>query len=147
MLEQGHRVHAMARKLDARADRLRDMGAEVVVADMLDIHRCARRHARLLRGVIHDVDFATLPGSGRQRRGHCQEPGREGRVNLSQMTISEMSETETTIPQQKQHRLAEQMLRWSGLPVVYLRPTAFFDGLFLVEGRAASATTTSSACR
>jgi uncharacterized protein YbjT (DUF2867 family) len=24
------------------------------------------------------------------------------------------------------------MLRWSGLPVVYLRPTAFFDGLFLV---------------
>jgi uncharacterized protein YbjT (DUF2867 family) len=23
------------------------------------------------------------------------------------------------------------MLRWSGLPVVYLRPTAFFEGLFL----------------
>jgi nucleoside-diphosphate-sugar epimerase len=56
-------------------------------------------------------------------------------VNLSQMTVSEMSETETTSsPQQKQHWLAEQMLRWSGLPVVYLRPTAFFDGLFLVQG-------------
>ena len=26
------------------------------------------------------------------------------------------------------------MLRWSGLPVVYLRPTAFFDGMFLVQG-------------
>src|SRR6185295_5726769 len=39
-------------------------------------------------------------------------------VNLSQMTVSEMSETETTSsPQQKQHWLAEQMLRWSGLPV------------------------------
>jgi NADPH:quinone reductase-like Zn-dependent oxidoreductase len=35
--EQGHRVRAMVRKLDARADTLRDMGAEVVVADMLDI--------------------------------------------------------------------------------------------------------------
>ena len=46
-----------------------------------------------------------------------------------------MSETETTnSPQQKQHWLAEQMLRWSGLPVVYLRPTAFFDGMFLVQG-------------
>ncbi len=56
-------------------------------------------------------------------------------VNLSQMTVSEMSETETTSsPQQKQHWLAEQMLRWSGLPVVYLRPTAFFDGMFLVQG-------------
>ena len=56
-------------------------------------------------------------------------------VNLSQMTVSEMSETATTSsPHQKQHWLAEQMLRWSGLPVVYLRPTAFFDGLFLVLG-------------
>jgi uncharacterized protein YbjT (DUF2867 family) len=55
-------------------------------------------------------------------------------VNLSQMRVSEMSETETTSsPQQKQRWLAEQVLRWSGLPVVYLRPTAFFDGMFLVE--------------
>jgi uncharacterized protein YbjT (DUF2867 family) len=37
LLEQGHRVRAMVRKLDARADMLRDLGAEVVVADMLDI--------------------------------------------------------------------------------------------------------------
>src|SRR6266481_1933325 len=37
LLEQGHHVRAMVRKLDARADKLRDMGAEVVVADMLDI--------------------------------------------------------------------------------------------------------------
>jgi uncharacterized protein YbjT (DUF2867 family) len=53
-------------------------------------------------------------------------------MNVAQMTLSEMSDTETTnSTQQKQHWLAEQMLRWSGLPVVYLRPTAFFDGLFL----------------
>jgi uncharacterized protein YbjT (DUF2867 family) len=51
------------------------------------------------------------------------------------MTVSQMSETETTSsPQQKQHWLAEQMLRWSGLPVVYLRPTAFFDSMFLLQG-------------
>ena len=56
-------------------------------------------------------------------------------VNLAQMTLSQMSETETTSsPQQKQEWLAEQMLRWSGLAVVYLRPTAFFDGMFLVQG-------------
>jgi uncharacterized protein YbjT (DUF2867 family) len=55
-------------------------------------------------------------------------------VNLSQMTLSQMSETETTgSPEQKQEWLAEQMLRWSGLPVVYLRPTVFFDGMFLVQ--------------
>src|SRR5215470_5583074 len=37
LLEQGHRVRALVRKQDARADELRGMGAEVVVADMLDI--------------------------------------------------------------------------------------------------------------
>jgi hypothetical protein len=26
------------------------------------------------------------------------------------------------------------VLRWSGLPVVHLRPTVFFDGMFLVQG-------------
>jgi uncharacterized protein YbjT (DUF2867 family) len=51
------------------------------------------------------------------------------------MTLSQMSETKTTSsPQQRQEWLAEQMLRWAGLPVVYLRPTAFFDGMFLIQG-------------
>jgi uncharacterized protein YbjT (DUF2867 family) len=54
-------------------------------------------------------------------------------VSLSQMTLSQMSETETTSsPQQKQEWLAQQMLRWSGLPVIYLRPTAFFE-MFLIQ--------------
>lgn len=58
-------------------------------------------------------------------------------VNLAQMTLSQMSATETTSsPPQKQEWLAEQMLRWSGLPVVYLRPTAFFDGLLLFPATA-----------
>jgi len=60
LLEQGDRGRAMVRKLDARADRLRDMGAEVVVADMLDII-AVRGHARLLSGVFHDVGLAQLP--------------------------------------------------------------------------------------
>ncbi len=54
-------------------------------------------------------------------------------VNLSQMTLSQMSETETTSsPQQKQEWLAQQMLHWSGLPVVYVRPTAFLE-MFLLQ--------------
>jgi len=54
-------------------------------------------------------------------------------VNLSQMTLSQMSEKETTgSPQQKQEWLAQQMLRWSGLPVVYLRPTAYLE-IFLLQ--------------
>ena len=53
-------------------------------------------------------------------------------INMSQMTLSQMSITETTTsPQHKLHWLAEQALNWSGLPVVHVRPTVFLDGLFL----------------
>jgi uncharacterized protein YbjT (DUF2867 family) len=57
--------------------------------------------------------------------------GVEAFVNMSQMTVTQMSITETTdSPQHKLHWLAEQALEWSGLPVVTVRPTVFFEGFF-----------------
>jgi len=54
-------------------------------------------------------------------------------INMSQMTVSQMSITETTAsPQHKLHWLAEQALNWSGLPVVHVRPTVFLEGVFLI---------------
>jgi uncharacterized protein YbjT (DUF2867 family) len=54
-------------------------------------------------------------------------------TNMSQMTLSQMSITETTpSPQHKLQWLAEQALNWSGLPVVHVRPTVFLEGLFLI---------------
>src|SRR5215469_5080031 len=135
LLEQGHRIHAMVRRLDARADTLRDMGAEIVVADMLDII-AVRAAMQGCSGVYFTMSIApTYLEAATNVAVTAKSLGVKAFVNLSQMTVSEMSETETTSsPQQKQHWLAEQMLRWSGLPVVYLRPTAFFDGMFLVQG-------------
>src|SRR5262249_57049378 len=52
-------------------------------------------------------------------------------VNMSQMTVTQMSISETTeSPQHKLHWLAEQALSWSGLPVVTVRPTVFLEGFF-----------------
>jgi uncharacterized protein YbjT (DUF2867 family) len=54
-------------------------------------------------------------------------------INMSQMTVSQMSISETTTsPQQKLHWLAEQVLNWSGLPVVTVRPTVLLDGFFKI---------------
>ena len=59
--------------------------------------------------------------------------GVEAFVNMSQMTVTQMSITESTdSPQHKLHWLAEQVLSWSGLPVVTMRPTVFLDGFFLI---------------
>src|SRR5262249_28512977 len=52
-------------------------------------------------------------------------------VNISQMTVSQMSLTEMTdSSQQRQHWLGEQVLNWSGLPVVHVRPTVFLQNFF-----------------
>ncbi|WP_295999249.1 NAD(P)H-binding protein [Rugamonas sp.] len=135
LLEQGHRVRAMVRTLDDRAESLRAMGAEVVVADMLDI--IAVRAAMAGCSVVYFTMSIspTYLEAATNVAAVAKSLGVQAFVNLSQMTVSQMSDTATTTsPQQKQHWLAEQMLRWSGLPVVYLRPTAFFDGMFLVQG-------------
>ena len=54
-------------------------------------------------------------------------------INMSQMTLSQMSITETTAsPQHKLQWLSEQALNWSGLPVVHVRPTVFLEAFFLI---------------
>jgi len=60
-------------------------------------------------------------------------------VNISQMTVSQMSLTKMTdSPQHRQHWLAEQVLNWSGLPVVHVRPTVFLQHPFFLDWAAQS---------
>ncbi|MGC2574862.1 MAG: hypothetical protein WA364_25390 [Candidatus Nitrosopolaris sp.] len=44
-------------------------------------------------------------------------------MTVSQMTLTEMTES----PQQQQHWLGEQVLNWSGVPVVHVRSTVFME--------------------
>jgi uncharacterized protein YbjT (DUF2867 family) len=63
----------------------------------------------------------------------------EGFVNISQLTVSQMSLTEMTdSPQQRQHWLGEQVLNWTGLPVVHVRPTVFLQNPFFSDWAAES---------
>jgi uncharacterized protein YbjT (DUF2867 family) len=64
----------------------------------------------------------------------ARELGVNALVNMSQMTVSQMSIQNTTpSPQQRQHWLSEQALAWSSLPVVTIRPTVFLEGFFALS--------------
>jgi uncharacterized protein YbjT (DUF2867 family) len=134
LLAKGHRVRALVRQIDARAQALRELGAEIAVADMLDIVavRAAMQGCQVVYFTMSiSPDYLE---AATNLAVTARSLGVKAFVNLSQMTLSQMSESATTSsPQQRQHWLAEQMLRWSGLPVVYLRPTAFLDGMFLAQ--------------
>ncbi|WP_321922216.1 NmrA family NAD(P)-binding protein [Paraburkholderia guartelaensis] len=133
LLAKGHRVRALVRREDARADELRRLGAQVVHGDLTDLdsmHRAMEGVSRLYFGMsVSPAYLEATINTAAVARHH----GVEAFVNMSQMTVSQMSITETTdSAQQKQHWLAEQALAWSGLPVVTVRPTVFLESFFLL---------------
>ena len=133
LLKEGRSVRAMVRTEDERAKALRDMGAEVVAGDLLDldsIHRAVAGCERMYFGMsVSDSYLEATVNAAAVAKHH----GVKAFINMSQMTLSQMSITETTAsPQHKLHWLAEQALNWSGLPVVHVRPTVLLEGFFLV---------------
>jgi uncharacterized protein YbjT (DUF2867 family) len=133
LLKQGKEVRAMVRNEDERAQALREMGAEVVVGNLLDLdsmHRVIAGCETMYFGMsVSDAYLAATVNVAAVAKHH----GVKAFINMSQMTVSQMSITETTAsPQHKLHWLAEQALNWSGLPVVHVRPTVFLDGFFLL---------------
>jgi uncharacterized protein YbjT (DUF2867 family) len=65
----------------------------------------------------------------------AREVGVSALVNMSQMTVSQMSIQNTTPSrQQRQHWLSEQAFAWSGVPVVTIRPTMFMESFIPLAG-------------
>jgi uncharacterized protein YbjT (DUF2867 family) len=133
LLNQGKAVRAMVRSEDERAQALRGMGAEVVVGNLLDLesmHRVIAGCQTIYFGMsVSDAYLAATVNVAAVAKYHDVKAF----INMSQMTLAQMSITETTAsPQHKLHWLAEQALNWSGLPVVHVRPTVFFEGFFLI---------------
>src|SRR3982074_3609729 len=132
LLAKGHKVRALVRREDERAENLRQLGAEVMQGDLTDLtamHRAIEGCARVYFGMSVSADYLTATGNTAAVARHH---GVEAFVNMSQMTVTQMSITETTdSPQHKLHWLAEQALSWAGLPVVTVRPTGFLQGFFL----------------
>jgi len=132
LLKHGKAVRAMVRTEDERAQALRDMGAEVAVGDLLDLdsmHKAIAGCETMYFGMsISDAYLAATVNAAAVAKHH----GVKAFIHMSQMTVSQMSITETTAsPQHKLQWLSEQALNWSGLPVVHVRPTVFLEGFFL----------------
>src|SRR5271170_7562133 len=129
---RGLPVRALVRREDQRADALRATGAEVIVGDLTRAENVARALEgcrRIYFGMSVSAAYleaTVIAAAVARERGDL-----EVFVNISQMTVSQMSLTNMTdSPQQRQHLLAEVVLNWSGLPVVHVRPTVFLENFF-----------------
>ncbi|MBZ9644138.1 NmrA family NAD(P)-binding protein [Streptomyces sp. PSKA30] len=126
---QGVPVRAMVRRDDDRAAELRGLGAEVVLGDLTrpeSVAAALEGVGRMYFAMPVSPDHllaATVVASVAREHGNL-----DALVSMSQMTVSQMTATSTAEShQQRLHWLAEQVLNWSGLPVVHIRPTSFLD--------------------
>src|SRR5262249_16618119 len=138
--QRGLLVRALVRTDDERAAALRATGAEVLVGDLTraaDVARAMEGSRRMFFSMSVSARYleATVVAAAVAR----ERANLDAFVNMSQMTVSQMSLTETTdSPQQRQHWLAEQVLNWSGLPVVHVRPTIFLQSFILLAAESIS---------
>jgi uncharacterized protein YbjT (DUF2867 family) len=127
--QRGRAVRAMAHHDDDRADALRALGADVVVGDLTrpaDVATALDSVEQMFFSMSLSPSYleaTTTVATVARAVGHL-----EALVAISQMTVSQMDALSTSESHhQRLHWLSEQVLNWSGLPVVHLRPTLFLD--------------------
>jgi uncharacterized protein YbjT (DUF2867 family) len=133
LVDDGRPVRAMVRRDDDRATALRELGAEVVVGDLTNPQDVANAMAgvdRIFFNMSVSPDYLTATSI--VCAVALEAAPVEVIVNMSQMTVSQMTLTSTS--ESKQHRLhwlAEHIMNWSGVPVVHVRPTVFMENPLL----------------
>jgi NAD(P)H dehydrogenase (quinone) len=118
-------VRGMVHSKDARSEALAKLGAKVVLGDFLEINtvRAAMEGTDaayfvwpVAPGLIHAiVNFAQA----------AREAGVSTAINLSQRSANRFSTSNSC----RDSFIAEQVLNWSGVPVIHLRPTYFLEWL------------------
>ncbi len=133
LLDDGLPVRAMVRRDDDRAATLRELGADVVVGDLTNPQDVANAMAGVDRMFFNmSVSPDYLTATSIVCAVALEAAPVEVIVNMSQMTVSQMTLTSTS--ESKQHRLhwlAEHIVNWSGVPAVHVRPTVFMENPLL----------------
>ena len=124
-IKLGLNVRALVHNVDDRTHALAELGAEIVEGDLLDINT--------VRPAMEGVDAAyfvwpVAPGLIHATVNFAQaakEAGVGTVINLSQRSADRWSTSDSC----RDSFVAEEVLNWSGVNVVHLRPTYFLEWL------------------
>lgn len=128
LLDHGRLVRALAHREDERSMRLRELGAEVVIGDLLNLTD--------VRSALNGVQSAyfvyplspTLVHATANFAQAAKEVEVEIVANMSQWNSRPSAKSPATI----NHWLSEQVFDWSAVPVAHLRATFFSEWLVWV---------------
>jgi uncharacterized protein YbjT (DUF2867 family) len=132
LLSHGAAVRALVHHEDSRAEALRELGAEVIVGDLtnpVDVGAAMHGITRMFFNM--SISATYLEATAVVCATAEELDDLDVLVNMSQMTVSQMTATSTEESrQQRLHWLAEHVINWSGIPAVHIRPTVFLDNAF-----------------
>lgn len=123
LLNAGAHVRALVHREDNRSEALAKLGAEIVLGDLLEFES--------VRAAMNGVEgayfvYPIIPGI-LQATAYFAQAAKEAQlasvVNMSQVS----ARREATSHAAQDHWISEQVLNWSGAPVVHLRPTLFAE--------------------
>ncbi|MGY4360317.1 NAD(P)H dehydrogenase (quinone) [Bradyrhizobium sp. i1.3.1] len=121
----GKRVRAVVHKEDARAEALREQGAETIVGELLDLDQM-RAAMEGVRGAYFVYPFKPgLIGAAAFFAQAAIEAGVESIVNMSQKPARRETKSEAS----RDHWITEQVFDWSDVPTTHIRPTFFAEWL------------------
>src|SRR5258708_15548695 len=125
LLKENAQVRAMARREDGRAQILRDIGCEVVIADFHDLAS--------LRAAVRDVDACYFSYPIREgitiAAANVALAAKENGVRSIVKNTMAVTMDLSPSPFARQSFLAEQIFSWAGLTTVNLRSGFFFENL------------------
>lgn len=129
LLDRGEAVRAMVHHDDSRADALRAQGADVIAGDLtnpVDVAAAMHGVTRMFFNMSVSPDYLQATAVVCAIAKELEKL--EVLVNMSQMTVSQMTATSTEeSKQQRLHWLAEHVINWSGIPAVHIRPTVLLE--------------------
>jgi len=126
--ENGYSVRALARSEDQRAQDLRDLGAEVVIGDMLNLNDMRKA----LKGATGAYFVFPLADGLVEASVVFAQAAKEEKLELIVNMSQKQSRPVAHSPATTKHWLTEQVFTWSGVPTVHLRVTFFAEWLLYI---------------
>jgi NAD(P)H dehydrogenase (quinone) len=131
LIAKGHRVRALVRSLDDRAEALKTLGAEIAVGDFMS-------YDSLLQALdgIRSAYFCYPIGAGiAEAAGLFATAGRkQGLETVVDLSLA-ATRPDSPSPQGRAQWVAEQIFEWAGFGGTHLRVAAFFmENVALIDG-------------
>lgn len=131
LLEAGHRVKALVRREDERSQKLKDLGAEICLGNMLDLN--SLRHA--MDGVDGAYFCYPLSDGLIEAAALFAQAAREQGVKHIVNMSHKQSRPDARSLATRNHWMSEQVFTWAGIPSTHLRVTFFAQWMLYIASQ------------